>query len=123
MLEYLFLEAKEGRRYNVVSVPLVMEYEDVLLREKSKEMINHLSNDEISMFVSDMVTISYRTKLHYLWRPFLKDSGDDKVLETAVNGMAKFIVTFNPKDFQGVEKQFEIKIVSPKQFLQYGGLI
>jgi len=38
-------------------------------------------------------------------------------LELAFNGNARYIVTHNAKDFEGVEERFEIKIVTPKQFL------
>jgi predicted nucleic acid-binding protein len=34
-------------------------------------------------------------RISYLWRPMLPDPGDDLVLETAVNGRADVVVTFN----------------------------
>ena len=71
-----------------------------------------------------IVFTSERVELGYLWRPFLKDSGDDKILEVAFNGGAKYIITHNIKDFHGVEEYFEIKVITPKQFLNLikGGL-
>jgi predicted nucleic acid-binding protein len=33
--------------------------------------------------------------LHYLWRPQLSDANDEMVLETALNGNADALVTFN----------------------------
>ena len=39
------------------------------------------------------------------------------VLEVAVNAKARAIITFNPKDFKGVEEKFDILILAPKEFL------
>jgi hypothetical protein len=35
--------------------------------------------------------------VHFLWRPQLRDPCDEMVLETAVNGRAAAIVTFNER--------------------------
>ena len=51
----------------------------------------------------------------YRWRPFLPDPKDDFVMEVAVESQCDFIITFNTKDFAGVE-QFGIVAVTPKQF-------
>jgi predicted nucleic acid-binding protein len=45
------------------------------------------------------------------------------VLELAVASQCDFIVTFNKKDFQGVEENFGIKVLAPKEFLQKIGEI
>jgi predicted nucleic acid-binding protein len=68
-------------------------------------------------FIDDTVFMSERVKLNYLWRPYLRDSGDDKILEVAFNANAKYIITHNIKDFIGVDDFFNIKVVTPKQFL------
>ena len=57
-----------------------------------------------------------------MWRPFLKDSFDDKVLETAVNGKADAIITFNTKDFEDVKKYFNIDIFTPLELYEKGFL-
>jgi predicted nucleic acid-binding protein len=49
--------------------------------------------------------------LAYLWRPTLPDVNDDMVLETAVNGRADGIVTFNLGDFLLAAKQFGIAVM------------
>ncbi len=56
-------------------------------------------------------------KINFLWRPFLRDSNDDMVLEVAFNGKADYIVTYNIKDFKGVKENFNIEVVTPKEFL------
>ena len=57
-----------------------------------------------------------RRPVFYRWRPFLPDPKDDFVLEVAVESQCDFIITFNTKDFAGVE-QFGIVPVTPKEFL------
>ncbi len=123
LLELLIASAEEERLHNVVSVPLAMEFEEVLLRSKNRKRYAHFSMQELRLIISDIVAISHQTKLHFLWRPFLKDSFDDKVLETAVNGGAEAIVTFNTKDFVGVKKMFNIDILTPSELLKIEGLL
>jgi predicted nucleic acid-binding protein len=59
-------------------------------------------------------------KIFYLWRPYLKDTDDDFLLDLAVEASADFIITFNKKDFVGIEK-FAIQVLTPKEFLQKTG--
>lgn len=123
LIELLAKKAEDGLLHSVVSVPLVLEYEEVLLREKNMKKYPHFSYEDIKLIISDIVAISHRTKLHFLWRPFLKDSFDDKVLETAVNSKADAIITFNTKDFDGVKKYFGIDILTPTQLYEKGVLL
>ena len=55
--------------------------------------------------------------MFFLWRPYLRDPTDDMVLEAAVAGGCKYIVTFNTKDFAGVER-FGIRALWPGDFLK-----
>ncbi len=45
-------------------------------------------------------------EIYFLWRPFLRDPGDEMVLEVTVGAQASRIVTHNVWDFQGVEAKF-----------------
>lgn len=58
----------------------------------------------------------------FSWRPFLRDPKDDMVLELAIAAGCEFIVTFNRKEFAGVDI-FGIAVVTPKEFLQETGEI
>ena len=122
LIELLTDHALKGVEYNVISVPLALEFEEVLLRPKNRQKYDYFSEQEIRLIVSDIVAISHKTKLHFLWRPFLKDSFDDKVLETAVNGQTKAIITYNTKDFEGVKKYFGIEILTPAELFEKGVL-
>ncbi|MFQ5421531.1 MAG: PIN domain-containing protein [Anaerolineae bacterium] len=46
----------------------------------------------------------------------MPDSDDEMILELAVAAQAKWIITFNLKDFCGVE-QFGVTAVTPRDFL------
>jgi predicted nucleic acid-binding protein len=52
-------------------------------------------------------------RISYLWRPMLPDPGDDLVLETAVNGRADVVVTFNRRDFAAASTRFGFEVVAP----------
>ena len=56
-------------------------------------------------------------QVFYLWRPFLRDPRDDMVLELAVAADCDMIVTYNERDFRGVEK-FGLRVITPRVFLQ-----
>ena len=100
-----------------ISVPVVLEYEDAIKREK---LNIRFKKSEIDDFLDFICLIGEQRKIHYLWRPFLKDRKDDMFLELAVESESDFIITFNQKDFVGVEK-FGIKILTPKEFLKVIG--
>jgi len=53
-----------------------------------------------------------------LWRPQLRDPGDELVLEAAVNGRANAIVTFNQKDFGEIPMKFGVEVLAPVGALQ-----
>jgi len=108
----------KNEKINVISNTLATEYEDVLLREKNRQVYKQFDTNDLVSFIDDICLISYHQKINFLWRPFLKDIKDDMVLETAFNASCNFIVTYNLKDFLGVYEKFDIKIITPKEFLK-----
>ena len=105
------------KKYNIISNTLVTEYEDVLTREKNIEKFKNFSIYDVKEFIDGICLISNHQKINFLWRPFLRDSNDDMVLEVAFNSRADYIVTHNIKDFKGVKENFNIEIITPKEFL------
>ena len=98
-----------------ISVPLYIEYQDVLTR---KEHLTGTSTEkEVLAFLRYLCKIANRQKIFYLWRPWLKDPKDDMVLELAVAAKSKYIITYNLKDFSNIQK-FGIEAITPKRFLQ-----
>jgi putative PIN family toxin of toxin-antitoxin system len=103
----------------VVTVPIILEYEKVLTDSKTKIP---LTAPDIEKFLNYLCKISDCRKVHFLWRPFLRDAGDDMVLEAAVSGQCKYIITFNTKDFKGSEK-FGVIAMTPGEFLKQKGVL
>lgn len=107
------LQALRGRQFEfVLSVPVFLEYEDVLKRPG----LVPLPLVAIDVFLSLLAIRGEPQDIFYLWRPFLPDPKDDMVLELAVAARCNAIVTFNKKDFIGVEK-FGLKVLTPQEFL------
>jgi hypothetical protein len=45
----------------------------------------------------------------------LPDANDDMVLETAVNGGAELLVSFNSRDFASAGRMFDVRVAAPKE--------
>jgi len=101
----------------IASVPLFLEYEAVLSRPEHLSAAQ-LSVPEVVNFLDVFAGFVEPAEIFYLWRPQLKDAGDDMVLEAAVNGQADVIVTFNTADFSGVAHRFNLKIMLPNELLK-----
>lgn len=99
----------------VLSIPLYVEYQDVLTRPE--HMSGESTPEEILAFLRYICSIARRQRIFFLWRPWLSDPKDDMVLETAVASQSRYIVTYNLRDFRGVEKHFGITPVTPGKFL------
>jgi putative PIN family toxin of toxin-antitoxin system len=97
-----------------LSVPVILEYEMVLLDQLEQL---HLTASDIDDFLDYFCSVGRHQEVHYLWRPYLKDPKDDLVLEAAVAGGCEAIITYNRRDFAGVEK-FGVRILTPGEFLR-----
>ncbi len=101
-----------GMFEHVVTVPLVMEYEDVLLRPGMVP----LSAAAVHSVVDYLCASGNKQGIHFLWRPLLPDQKDDMVLEAAVNGGCSFVVTHNVPDFAG-SQNVGVAAMTPAQFV------
>ena len=97
-----------------LSVPLVVEYEDVAKRMTQETGLSAADVDDI---IDYLCSIARLREIHFLWRPVLRDSGDDHVLELAVEAECDVIITHNVRDFAGSER-FGITAVTPGEFLR-----
>jgi len=97
-----------------LSVPLVLEYEEVLLRKASTLPF---TSREIGQLLDNLCRIANLHEVHFLWRTILNDPKDDMILDLAVRANCQYIVTYNIRDFIGVN-QFGIKAVTAKEFLK-----
>jgi putative PIN family toxin of toxin-antitoxin system len=101
----------------LLSVPLILEYESVLTRPEHLAACG-LSSAEVGRVLDDLAAIAKPVMLAFRWRPRLPDPNDDMVLETAINGGAKAIVTFNQRDFTDAGKDFGCAVMQPAAALQ-----
>jgi putative PIN family toxin of toxin-antitoxin system len=102
-----------------MSVPLMLEYEDVLKRTDSKIILSPEAKDNI---LDRLCYYADLREIYYLWRPYLSDPKDDLVLELAVESNCNSIVTYNLNDFKNIDK-FGLEALTPKEFLQKTGVI
>ena len=107
-----------GGKFDIcVSVPLVLEYEEVLLRELDALRVDR---QVVHAVLDYFCSVGLPQDIFFLWRPVLRDPEDEMVLEVAVAGQCSFVVTHNVRDFKDITK-FGIKTITPKGFLQHLG--
>ena len=108
----LLLRLGTGAFEHALTVPLVMEYEDVLLRAG----MVRVTTSAAQAVVDYLCATGIAQPVHFLWRPLLPDPKDDMVLEAAVGAGCKWIVTFNVRDFQAASG-LGIGAITPAKFL------
>lgn len=104
-------------RTALVSVPLVIEYEAVLTRPDHLQAAR-ISAADVSTIIDAVVSVAEPVRLAFLWRPTLHDPDDDMVLETAANGRAEWIVTFNRRHFDAGATRFGIGVCTPVEAMK-----
>lgn len=97
-----------------LSVPLVVSYEDVAKRMSD---VTGLTDTDVEDIIDYLCSVAHLQEIYFLWRPVLRDSGDDHVLELAVEAGCRIIVTHNIRDFDGCER-FGIEALRPGEFLR-----
>jgi putative PIN family toxin of toxin-antitoxin system len=111
---YRLLSLLGTDRFEVaVSVPLVIEYEDALMRLVGNTRIRARDVDAVLDY---LCSVAIRQSIFYLWRPLLRDPKDDHVAEVAVAAGCDAIVTFNLKDFDSLTR-FGLQVMTPASFL------
>lgn len=96
-----------------ISVPLILEYEDAAKRQLD---VTGTSGQDVDDIIDYICSVANRRRIYYLWRPFLKDPKDDMVLELAVEARCDCIVSYNKRDFAGIEK-FGLQVLTPRELL------
>jgi len=107
----------DGKYEIALTLPLFLEYRDVLLRDSTLERgVDRIAAIELC---EDLAAIAHGQIVYFLWRPWLRDPNDDLVLEAAVTSGAQHIVTHNVRDFinQDVESVFGISVLKPQEML------
>ena len=115
----LLAEVGRGKFEIALSVPLVLEYEDALLRHGS---VSGLSRADVDAVLDYFCSVGHLQSIFFLWRPLLPDPKDDLVLELAVAAGCKTVVTFNIRDFRGAEG-LGVSAQRPGDFLKAIGVL
>src|SRR5690242_9107004 len=111
----LLLAALDRRIVMLASVPLMLEYEAVLGRAEHLHE-SGLSEHDVKVLLDALAAVVEPVRLHFMWRPSLRDPGDEMVLETALNGGADCLVTFNIRDFATATGEFGLRVAPPGKF-------
>jgi len=107
-------------KYDIaISVPLVVEYEDALMRLVDSSRIR---KSDVGAVLDFICAEASHQDIFFLWRPLLRDPKDDHVAEVAVAANCSHVITYNLKDFGSLE-QFGLSVVTPLEFLKELGEI
>lgn len=78
-----------------------------------------LNADEREALFDAFAASSRWVKVHFLWRPNLRDEADNHLVELAVAGNAAWIITRNLRDLKSGELLFpEVRVGTPEDFLE-----
>jgi putative PIN family toxin of toxin-antitoxin system len=105
--------ALTGKIEMLVSIPLFLEYEEVLKRPEQLTA-TRLTVELVNEFLNGLSNVIIPVEISYLWRPQLNDPKDEMILEAAVTGQADWLITYNVKDFAKAARYFSINIGTPQ---------
>ena len=112
----MILRAFRARRFHLlVSVRLKLECEALI--KPPKPMAGRSMRD-VEAVLALLNRWSKPVILHTLWRPQTRDPADEMVLETALNGRAHALVTFNQRDLAAPAQMFNLPVYTPGAFWQ-----
>ncbi len=104
----------------LASPALWLEYEAVIKRPQLR-LKHGISLENLDIVLDTLAAHVEPVHLNYLWRPQLRDPNDEMVLETALNGTADALVTFNTKDFVAATGRFVMRLVTPSECIRLIG--
>ncbi len=101
----------------LLSVALALEYE-AAANDTEQRLASDLSEEDVATILASLCAVAEPVYCWFLWRPQLSDPADEMVLETAINGGADGLVSFNRRHFERAAAQFGIPVLSPQQALR-----
>jgi putative PIN family toxin of toxin-antitoxin system len=108
----LLRAARRSEITMLANVALALEYEATCQLAEHR-LAAGLDLDQVDSYIDAVLAMVEPVETHFMWRPQLRDPADDFVLEAAVNGQARAIVTFNRRDFRTVPAAFGIDVLTP----------
>lgn len=107
-----------GKYKPLINNALFSEYEDVSSRKRILDRCP-LNPLEIRELLDSLYAVCQWVSVYFLWRPNLRDEGDNFLIELALAGNADVVISNNTKDLHGAELMFpELRILTPEQMLR-----
>ena len=116
----ILLCALHGKMHLLLSTALMLEYEAVVTRSETLRR-SGLSNTDVIAVLDELARLCTPVAFDYRWRPVAADRDDDFVIETAINGAADVIVSFNARDMEHGAARFGIAVERPALVLRRMG--
>ncbi|MEE3624862.1 putative toxin-antitoxin system toxin component, PIN family [Nitrospirillum sp. BR 11752] len=113
----LLLDIIDGKASLLLSATLLLEYEAVLTRPHNLEQFG-IGVADVLAVLDELARICVPVAFDYRWRPSANDPDDDHVVETAVNGNADVVASFNLSDLAAGVRRFGIEVERPKDVLR-----
>jgi predicted nucleic acid-binding protein len=108
--------ALEGRYQPIFSNALWLKYEDLLGRQV---WTPETTDQERRRVLAALAASGRWVKIYYAWRPNLPDEGDNHLIELAVAGGARAIVTHNVRHLRRGQLQWpDLSVLTPSQCLE-----
>ncbi len=112
VLRYVIL----GKLTLLLDYKLVSEYREVVFRPSHFARSGKTRN-ELEALADLLEDIADPVFVAFKHRPLSSDADDDMVLDVAINGAADAIVTNNVRDFEPAARLFDIRGLTPRDFL------
>ena len=113
----LLLEILDDKARLLLSTTLMIEYEAVLTRPENLTKLS-IGAAGLLTVLDELAAVCIPVAFDYRWRPGAADPDDDLVLETAINGNADVIASFNLVDLMDGAAPFGIPVERPNDFLR-----
>ncbi len=113
----LLLDVLERRCLLLLSVSMMLEYEAVLTRPEHLVAAGIRERD-VGDVLDEIAVLCVPVVFDYRWRPSGADQDDELVVETAINGQADMIATFNIRHLRQACRQFGMLVERPGQVLR-----
>lgn len=113
----LLASGLEGRFCILISVPLIFEYEDVLMRPDQLEA-SALRRDEVDQLLAAILRQGEQVQLGPYHEPASSDPGDNHILSLAKYGRGDGIVTFNRRHFLEPSARLGVDLWTPIETLR-----
>ena len=95
---YILQLIRQRQLEMAISIPVYLEYRDVLSRQESLNDLG-LSLDEVESVLRLVAYIARPFSIYFLMRPNLIDESDNMFVDLAFASNSRFIITSNVSDF------------------------